>query len=69
MVSELFVYVSGTCSTESGDGFLFGGVLNKAKRSEYGVKSFIAKLVLFDICFGGRGLSIDVLGAQVVGID
>ena len=69
MVSKLLVYVSGTCSTESGDGFLFGGVLNKAERSEYGVKSCVAKLVLFDIGFGGGGLSIDVFGEQVTGID
>ena len=67
-VNKLFVRVIGAFATKSGDGFLFGGILYEAERSEDFIESVVAKLMLVGIGMGGGGISIDMFGAHVVGI-
>ena len=67
-MGELFVNMFGTSSAERGHGFLFGGVLNEAERSEDFVERVVTEFVLFNKIAGGGGLAVDVLGAHVVSI-
>ena len=67
-MGELFEDMFGTSSTERGDGFLFGGVLNEAERSEDFVERVVTEFVLLNKEFSGGSLAVDVFGAHVVSI-